>query len=327
MEPQLDIALKPFSLRHRALVAEGQLPDLGPQVRNRLWSTLRLLNEPYGYSEQHNPNWTISSSDFEQVGALYCRLLGVSNDGRDDGETAIEAAILRGKVEASLDVLECFCAWLARVDNTRLQHAQISINEALRDYASQWRLSDAQIFLVDNDYLEDELLAEVSPLLALVEFEGARAEFQRARNALLDGHARDAIFYAAASVESVFKAALPGGKSSKVGIDLAQAYANAGLLDGLPKPIAQAIQKALMPTAVLRNELAGHGHGAEVLDVPIEYAELAINLAAATNAFITRQHLSRLEVSLPNDAVTEEAAKNIRSKATASEWHDDEIPF
>lgn len=57
----------------------------------------------------------------------------------------------------------------------------------------------------------------MSPILALANFQGAKDEFQRARNALLDGNARDAIFYAGASVEIVFKAALPSGSSTICG--------------------------------------------------------------------------------------------------------------
>ncbi|MDR3446673.1 hypothetical protein [Dyella sp.] len=324
MDRQLDVKLKPFSLRHRALVAEGRLPDLSPEVRHRLWRTLSLLNEPYGYSTPDNPGWIISSTDLEQIEPLYRRLLGVPLGSDDGGESFLEAKVLNGDVAAVLNVLECFCAWIER---ERLLDTQRVLNDTFRDYATPWRLSDGQAFLVDNDYLEDEVLAGVSPMLALANFQGASAEFQRARNALLDGNARDAIFYAGASVESVFKAALPSGGSSKVGVDLVQAYANADLLDGLPKPKAQAIQRALIPTAVLRNELAGHGHGAEVLHVPVEYAELAVNLAATINTFITRQHLRRFEASLPPETKTVAAADGPSGGAATTRLDDDDIPF
>lgn len=173
--------------------------------------------------------------------------------------------------------------------------------------------------MVDNAFLEDEVLAEVSPLLALAEFDGAKAEFQQARNALVDGKARDTIVYAAASVESTYKAALGG--SSKVGIELVQAYVNANLMTGLVKSKAQAIQKSLMPTAVLGNELGRHGHGADVLEVPIEYAELAVSLAASINAFVSKQHLRRKVADKPKPA-----KKVVEAPAPAS-FADDDIPW
>lgn len=317
MDRHLEIRIKPFSLRHRNLVSEGWLPQIGHEARNRIWETLQIDDEPYYYSTPDNPSWVNNSSDLEEVDSLYVRLLGLGPNARSAVKgNVLESVIRSGEVAAVLDVLECFCAWIGE---DRTMHSQRLLNDVFRDFACQWRMSEGQAFLVDNDFLEDQILAEAGPLLALAGFEGARDEFQKARNALTDGNSRDAISYAGASVESAYKAAL--NNSPKVGSDLVQAYANANLLDGLPKPKAQAVQKALMPTAVLRNELAGHGHGTEVLHVPIEYAELAINFAASINTFVSRQHLRRLGAKeSPKKTVATAVEPNI-------DWTSDEIPF
>lgn len=317
MDRHLEIRIKPFSLRHRRLVSEGGLPQIGNEARNRIWSTLLRDDEPHYYSTPDNPTWVNTSSDLDEVDSLYVRLLGLgSNTRRTAKGNFLESVIRSGEVAAVLDVLECFCAW---VGDDRMVHMQRHLNDVFRDYACQWRMSEGQAFLVDNEFIEDQILAEAGPLMALAGFEGARDEFQKARNALTDGSSRDAIFYAGVSVESTYKAAL--GNSTKVGIELAQAYANADLLDGLPKSTAQAIQKALMPTAVLRNQLGGHGHGAEILNVPVEYAELAVNFAAAINAFVSRQHLRRLEAREP-------VKKTVAAATNPSvDWDPDEIPF
>ncbi|MBB5357350.1 hypothetical protein HDE76_000532 [Rhodanobacter sp. ANJX3] len=237
MQKQVHIRLKPFSLRHRRLVEKGSLPDLSAQARRRLWITLREIDEPFYYSPPDNPGWNEQSSDIQEVEHLYARLLGTPKpeSARYVGEV-IEEIIQTGKVESALDVLECFLAWL---DAERRDEAQTAINDVFRDYTCRWRMSDGQGLIVDDDFMEDIVLADTPPILALASFSGAKDEFQRARNELTEGNIRDAIFYAGASVESAFKAAL--GNSPKTGIDLTQAYANANLLEGLPKSKAQSL--------------------------------------------------------------------------------------
>ena len=319
MTDQLDIVLTPFSLRHRRLLNDRAFEDLPLILRNRLWSTVRELSEPYYFSLPDNPSWVNNSSDLEQAELLYDRLLGRMDD---DGENSLGALIVRGRTEECLDVLECFCAWVDGAGN-RLPRAQKAFNRAFQDFNQPWRMSEGQFFQVDNDYLEDEILAQASPLLALAEFKGAHDEFMRARDHLTEGNTRDAIGYAHASVESTFKAAI-GSAGKKYGNDLTQTYANADLLTGLPKGKAQAIQKALSPTATLRNELSGHGQGEDILDIPHEYGVLAVGLAAVINAFVTRQHLSRIELATPPRPSPTEA--RIDAPKTQN-WDLDDIPF
>ncbi len=317
MDRHLSLRIKPFTIRHRKLVDEGWLPEFAQKARNRVWATLTLFNEYFSYSDDDS-GYVANSTDLNEVATLYTRLLGIDTSNTlESSLSLIERIVLHEAAWSAFDVIECFCAW---IDDDRLLKVQRALNDTLRDFEIPWRLAEGQLFLVDNTFMEDEVLAEVSPLLALAEFDGAKNEFKQARNAILDGNAREAIFYAAASVESTYKAAL--GNSSKVGVDLVQAYVNANLMDGLVKQKAQAIQKSLMPTALLRNELGAHGHGAEVLEVPMEYAELAVGLAATINAFVSKQHLRRQEVVVPK--------RKTPSKPKAESplpMTDDEIPF
>jgi hypothetical protein len=315
MDESLDINFKPFSLRHRRLYQDWPLERPPEQVRWRLWNSLKALSE--GYDITTETGWVHHSTDIEQAEALYARLAGLPDDSQaaDFGNM-----LILGETQACFDALECFCAWVHHISD-RLPRTQRLINETLRDFGLPWRMSEGLIFQVDNDFLEDEVLAEVTPLLGLVEFEGAKEEFTKARDHLTEGNVRDAIFYAHASVESTYKAALGG--SSKVGIELAQAYANAGLLRGLPKEIGQSVQKALMPTAILRNQLGGHGHGEKVLDVPHEYGELAAGLAAVINTFVSRQHLTRVEDRTPRGLTSGQP----KSLPEPDFFDDSDIPF
>lgn len=315
MDRHLSIRIKPFTIRHKRFVQEGWLPEFLTHTRNRVLATLLQFNEYFVV--ESDTGYQSNSSDLDESETLYTRVLGIdTSNQRGHGTSVLEHVVLHESAWSTFDVIECFCAWIG---DSRLMDIQRALNDTFRDFEFPWRLADGQIFMVDNAFLEDEVLAEVSPLLALAEFDGAKTEFQQARNALVDGNARDAIVYAAASVESTYKAALGG--SSKVGIELAQAYVNADLMTGLVKPKAQAIQKALMPTAVLGNELGRHGHGADVLDVPIEYAALAVSLAASINAFVSKQHLRRKDVAMPR------ASRTVIEEPPFSAFADDEIPF
>lgn len=315
MDRHLTIRIKPFTVRHKKLVQEGWLPEFPPTTRNRIWSSLSLFNEYFVFDDdtgyQHN------TSDLREAEALYTRVLGIDLADTQRLQTSLlEHVVLHESAWSAFDVIECFCAW---IDDSRLLGVQRALNDTFRDFEFPWRLADGQIFMVDNVFMEDEVLAEASPLLALAEFDGAKTEFKHARNALLDGNARDAIVYAAASVESTYKAALGG--SSKVGIELVQAYVNADLMNGLVKEKAQAIQKSLMPTALLGNALGRHGHGADVLEVPIEYAELAVGFAASINAFVSKQHLRRKDVAEPKPA------KPAKETSAPASFVDDDIPW
>lgn len=315
MDRHLTIRIKPFTVRHRKLIHEEWTPELLPNARNRIWATLSLFNEYFSYS--NDSGWESNTSDLDEVETLYTRLLGIDTSNKHGtGTSLIERIVLHEQAWSVFDVMECFCVW---IDDSRLMDVQRALNDAFLDFEIPWRLAEGQLFLVDNAFMEDEVLVEVGPLLALAEFDGAKSEFKQARNALLDGNAREAIVYAAASVESTYKAALGG--SSKVGIELVQAYVNANLMDGLVKQKAQAIQKSLMPTALLRNELGAHGHGAEVLEVPIEYAELAVSFAASINAFVSKQHLRRKDFAEPK-----KAKHTIESPPPIS-FEDDDIPW
>jgi hypothetical protein len=317
MDRHLTLRFKPFTIRHRKLVDEGWSPEFEQKARNRVWSTLTLFNEYFTTSD--DSGWRTNSTDLDETAALYTRLLGIDTSNTlESSLSLIERIVLHAAAWSTFDVIECFCAW---IDEERLLKVQRALNDTFRDFEIPWRLAEGQLFLVDNTFMEDEVLAEASPLLALAEFDGAKHEFKQARNAIVDGNAREAIVYAAASVESTYKAAL--GNSSKVGIDLVQAYVNANLMDGLPKPRAQAIQKSLMPTALLRNELGAHGHGTDVLEVPMEYAELAVGLAATMNAFVAKQHLRRQEVAVPK----RKTPSKPKVEYVPPPMTNDEIPF
>lgn len=318
MDDTLSIKLRPFSIRHRRLLNDQTLEDLPSPVRHRLWTTLNAVDESFDVYHADNPRYRDSWSHLRRTQTLFDRLRGIPEDDIDD---TLQYRVLGGTTADCFDVLECFCAWLSAASN-RMPIAQQAINETLNDFHLPWRMSEGLVFKVDHDYLEDEILSEVAPLLGLAEFHGAHDEFIKARDYLTDDNARDAIGYANASFESALKTALGG--CPKTGKELVQEYANKGLLVGLPLNKGQEVQKALTGLTTLRNALAGHGQGEKVLDVPRDYGVLAVGLAAVLNAFVTRQHLAREGVSITKPTPAPKLAKLPEVPA----WDpDDDIPF
>jgi hypothetical protein len=75
--------------------------------------------------------------------------------------------------------------------------------------------------------------------------------------------------------------------------DLIRGLEKAGILDDLPTKLRRPFQtKVLQTVPFMRNELAGHGQGQEVLPVSRELAELCLHFAGSLILFCVRRHLA-----------------------------------
>lgn len=311
---------RPFSLRHAKAIHAGRIQiDLSADLRRRIWSTLQDRNEPIYYSEPDNPGWINNSSILEEAEATLGRLLGLDEydeNGRRQPHD-LHLLLTRGEASAVFDLLEIAFAY---ADPGARPELQLALNDSFVDFACPWRLSDGMIFRMDSQFLETEVLERATDLLGAPELEGAQAEFLTARDKLTDGSTRDAITYAAHSVESTAKAML--GTNSGVATDLFRQLGAAGFLDDLPASKRAVLTKALNAVGLLRNELGGHGQGASVIDVPRPYGELAVHLAAAINHFLVTQLLRKTPAPEPEP----EIATTPRSTSRPYDINDD-IPF
>lgn len=294
-------SIRPFSLRHAKALVDGRLSVAIPEnLRNRLWSTAKALDEVYYYSPEGDPGLHLDSSALQDADPEYGRLLGIEEYRLDGYRQPIDIhdVVMQGRDANVLDVMEIYYA----VHSGDRSHVQRSINDAFVDFACPWRLADGMFFKMDSTFLEEEVLAKAASLLGAPELEGAHDEFQRARDHLTDGSARDAIAYAAHSVESTLIAV-----TGKVGTleQLIHAFLSYGM-DDLPSDCARATGKALQGAGILRNSLGGHGQGAAVLNVPRPYAELAVHLAATLNHFIVTQHLRKSPPPKPEPVMAQE---------------------
>jgi hypothetical protein len=161
---------------------------------------------------------------------------------------------------------------------------QAEVNNTFEEEASEWRLTDGQFFKIDSEFLALHVVGRSCQLLKAEGFSGALDEFNEARNDLLSGNYKGAIHNACKSLESVLKTILAreDGNASALIRQIVQSDFCEDLPEKLRAPFGEQVLNCL---PFLRNRLAGHGQGTDVLEVPRLYAELAVNMAAAFNLF------------------------------------------
>lgn len=235
----------------------------------------------------------------EQTEIKLKRLLGFPELKSRASEDAVglEGYFMKGYPSCALEVVEQFEEELSTFgehgsSKDRALQFQAEINDAMRDFECPWRLSDGRFFQIDAEFFQTEIIQKGEDILREKGFEGAHDEFREAREDLVDGKNKDAILKAFKSFESTLKTML--NQHSGDIMELLRLFREKGFMDDIPEAPGKAIGRAVLGSlATLRNELAGHGQGNAVLDVPRHYAVLAIHLAGSLNQFVLDQYLRK----------------------------------
>jgi len=277
--------MEPFTLRHeKALLNKRITVSVPPRLRERMWQTIKSYNQSW------QCGWDEYTSHLDETETKLKRLLGratltaKTQKGTMEG---IEAYFMEGYPSNSLEVLEQF--WEALGDKQRVEF-QSDVNAAMLAFQCPRLMSDGTFFRVDSRFLT-ELVENAQDRLRQQGFAGAYDEFRHAREALSDNRFKDAIQTAFKSFESTLKVVLTA--ESGTAHELLAGFRQGGYLGDIPDDKAKAVAKVLMGIALLRNELAGHGQGASVIDIPRSYAALAVHLAAALNFFVMEQKITK----------------------------------
>lgn len=296
--------MQPFSIRHgKALVEQHIRVTMKDRLRQRLWLTVQKYNESYSYQPDPSDNWISKTSIAEQTEIKLRRLLGFSELKSRAAEDAVglEGYFMKGYPSCALEVIEQFTEELSTFGEHgygkgRASSFQTEVNEAMMDFECPWRLSDGRFFQIDAGFLHAEIIQKGEDILREKGFEGAHDEFREAREDLVDGKNKDVILKAFKSFESTLKTVL--NQHSGDIMELLRLFREKGFMDDIPEAPAKAVGKTVLRSlAILRNELAGHGQGNAVLDVPRHYAVLAIHLAGSLNQFVLDQHLRKQSAS------------------------------
>lgn len=285
-----------FSQRyHRALRDNRLEVELSDDIRRRIWA--QLVKHDASFCVQRDPNdrWIDNTSALAETESDLAIEHGL--DVLPEPAGAVPEAmhqrlrhlVMTGSAPMVFDAIEITTTYL---DAEIADALRSKVNSVLELHESSWRFMDGEFFKLDSDFMGARLTDVAHSGLAAHDFEGAVEEFARARENAVSGEAKDAILYAAKSVESVLKVLT--GQPHATADRLIKAFISEGFLDDLPEDARVSFGEQVLKTLpYLRNRMSGHGQGAAVQTVPHVYAELALQLAAAFHNFLIAKQLER----------------------------------
>lgn len=304
---------RPFFYRHKEAILNKELPlSLSPKrLRRRLWKILqsyddRIRQTPRGF-------W-LSVDDlairelkkvhgFDQLTAF--------NEDNEEVEVDNTKAFVLGTYPAQVfDLIELYYNFIP--DDESKLNFQNEVNATLREEDCPWAMTNGKFLKVDAEFIDQEIRKPAYRLLESEQFIGALEEFKKSKAELDSGRSEQAIVNAGKAYESVLQSIL--GKNTGVASTLIRQYREEGFLDKLPEGKQKVFSKKIMQVLpVLRNELGAHGQGENVIDVPENFARLAVNLSAALILFLVQEY--------------QQEEQSDREEKRASESEDEEIPF
>ncbi len=223
--------------------------------------------------------------------------------GRDAGER-IHRCIRLGPVDLFLDVLEYTCKYLLTVvasyNYYTIQHRQLSIrpsdavseiNERCRRAGFGYRYENQMLARIDNELLHQVITRPALKILSDPRFSGADTEYREAHEHFKSSELRDCAVDCLNALESTMKIICDlkgweynrGARAS----DLLKILRNKELFpayaDGSFEQLFATLKSGL---PALRNEVGGHGAGAEVPRIPQYVATYALHLSGAKIRFL-----------------------------------------
>lgn len=285
-----------FSQRyHRALSEKRLAVTLPEDARRKITTCVERYNISLGIQRDPNDNWISNSSVVEEA-----ILEMLSEHGWDElpGTSAVREGqyhdgfrhlMRHGSAPEVFDFIELAMDFM---DNGEREKCRLKLNQIFDLHQCPWRIADGEFFKLDADFMGERLSAIAHDALAANRFSGASEEYAKARQELAAGDIKDGIFYATKSFESVMKVLT--GDAHASADQLIKHMVEQNYFDDLPESIRQGFAQQVMKTLpFLRNKLAGHGQGADIVTVPPAYGELALQLAAAFHNFLISKHLER----------------------------------
>lgn len=283
-----------FSQRYLKAIEDGRLVvDLPQTARAKLWKAMVNFNRPFSVQRDPNDNWHDNTSAIDEA-----KWDLLSDYGLDvfpwDSQPSLPAfdsmrqLVLSAGGHHVLDAIEVETSYLG----DEKEAFRSKVNEILDSHECPWRISDGEFFKLDADFMGARLAARAHDALAANHFAGAADEYAKARRDLAEGETKDAILHAGKSFESVLKVLTENahGNADR----LIKEFVAKGFLDDLPEDMRVGFGEQVLKTLpTLRNKLAGHGQGAEIVTVDAAYGELAVQLAAAFHNFLITKHLAR----------------------------------
>lgn len=299
----------PFSKRYQKAIADGRIKVILPKkVRGRIWQTLENYDDNYfDHPDLSNPTWNVATSPSHET---YCDLLQIYGTpnlvvDRPGVLSATYQQVCREyamtcRADELFDLIQIWIGYLG--PPVRKHLLQQSINTIFDQEEVGWILSNQNFYKLDNKFMEESVLSPAAELLIEWNYTGPLEEFQKARAYLDEGDHKQAIDHAYMAYESALKA-VAGKSTGKFGELLGKIPEQFfhGLPTGTDKVFRNSVFNCLQP---IRNNLGGHGQGAQSYDVPRDFAELAVHLAGSLIVFLIKRQAAM--VPLPEEQEAEQ---------------------
>jgi hypothetical protein len=295
-----------FSKRHAEAIRDKKLPlPFSKSLRTSIDRMLNRFSNWGGWND--NENFSADAAT-EALKTFYGRdeLQAFDDVGR---RVSCDFSELIKKAYPS-EVVDAIEAWFDQSPR-QADDCQRELNDLLEMNQSPWRFVNGEAFLVDSEYLHQEVQHRTLYLLRKGSAFGALEEFHAAVSDLQTGEAKDAVIKAHKSVESVMKTTLGINDHVTFGGLLAKLI-DSGLVPEYYKEFLTHFEKLALGAVKERNRPGtGHGQGASPTEVPRSLAEFAVNLAGSINLFIVQRWIEFREKEPKNEP----------------EITDDDIPF
>jgi hypothetical protein len=308
---------KPFSKLHHKTIMEKRLGlSLSKRLRTRIWHLLSEFNEGMGVQRDPNDRWIDNSDIMTEIIPKLHKLYGVDhleiqNEAGKKVKVGLKDFIIGCYPNRAFDVIQL---WYSDISIDRQQYFQRELNEILDEESCPWRFCDYDFFKIDSKFMEEKVLMQTQELLSEQSYHGAMQEFVEARNDFSSGDFKGTILNACKAFESVMKVIL--SKDGGAADDLIKGLDKAGVLDDIPQNLRRPFEtKVLQTVPFMRNTLAGHGQGQQLVTVSRELAELGLHLSGALILFCIRRQLAMNPPSSSNPAYIPD------------ELPDDDVPF
>ncbi len=278
-----------FTKRHEEALREEKIkPSLPKPLRTAI---LRILRD-YSLYEDHWQSGSYNSTFLDTEETL--KTFYGEDELRAYGEAgSLVSCDLSGVIKSGYPtrVLDAIEAWCDHAEPDKAVECERELNTIFEIHNSAWRIVNATVFLVDSEYLHNEVVAKTQMLLRENSVAGALEEFTEAVSCLTGGRTKDAVVNAHKSVESVMKTVL-GTKRHPQFKTLLQNIIKSGIIPNYYEEFLEHFEKLALGVAIERNRPgSGHGQGVEPIEVPKSLAEFAVHLAATVNLFLIKRWL------------------------------------
>ncbi|WP_371365938.1 hypothetical protein SRRS_05090 [Sporomusa rhizae] len=294
--------MKPFSRRYNIPVEEIDTlsQDDAHRLKRMIFSLLNEFNEPSLESPmRYNPTFTITVDMFDKVRE---RIIKEKDIFPEENYPQFDTDYYwRCDWIELFDILEYWHDMLSNGEQLEFQRA---INETFKENIFPWRLLDGFMIKIDFSFIQKEIIPPLVEEMRIKGFDGAIKEFNEAQNTLMAKDYKSAIHNACKSFESTLKIVLSEQKGTAK--QLVDKATEKGYFDDLPPDVIKGFgDNVFTALGFIRNRLAGHGQGNDVVEISEEYAKLAINLAAVYNTFFMNKQQKDNTKERNNDIETE----------------------